>query len=271
MRLVWKALADDSRRQILDLLRDGPMTTGALAEHFAWDRSRYGVMKHLKVLESAELVTTQKRGRERWNYLNALPLRRIYERWLGPYQEFWSTNLLRLKDFAETRQHKIETADNRQSREKNMEFNAFDIQQEFTLKASKDAVWNALTKNMSQWWAYRVGEQGSVIHFDPKLGGKFEERWGDGEGVTWGEVVEIRFGNKLRLKGSCGMTGAGVGDWCYEIEGKGDTTLLRLSHHGYGYRDPETGNNYTGGWQGLLDGHLRAWLESGTVCEAMYK
>jgi DNA-binding transcriptional ArsR family regulator len=96
---VWKALADPTRRRVLDLLKEGPRTTGDLCEQF--DMSRFGVMKHLGILEAAELVTVRRKGRERWNYLNAVPIRRIYERWVSQYAEFWSASLISLKDTVE--------------------------------------------------------------------------------------------------------------------------------------------------------------------------
>jgi DNA-binding transcriptional ArsR family regulator len=72
---VFKALADWRRRKILDLLKTGPRTTGELCEHFA-ELDRCTVMQHLGVLEAAELVIVQRRGRQRWNYLNPIPLKK---------------------------------------------------------------------------------------------------------------------------------------------------------------------------------------------------
>lgn len=83
---VFKALAAPTRRQILDILRDHPATTGDLCARFA-TLDRCTVMQHLKVLEEADLVIVQRKGRERWNYLNALPIKRIHDRWIGPYAE----------------------------------------------------------------------------------------------------------------------------------------------------------------------------------------
>ncbi|HUV32775.1 MAG TPA: metalloregulator ArsR/SmtB family transcription factor [Devosiaceae bacterium] len=81
---VFKAMADHRRRAMLDMLRDNPMTTGALAARFpAIDRCT--VMQHLGVLEKAGLVIVKRRGRERWNYLNALPIKHIHDRWIGEY------------------------------------------------------------------------------------------------------------------------------------------------------------------------------------------
>ncbi|MEM9556111.1 MAG: metalloregulator ArsR/SmtB family transcription factor [Acidobacteriota bacterium] len=92
---VWKALADPSRRHMLDLLRRRPHTTGELAEAFEF--SRYAVMKHLKVLHEAGLILYERRGRERINRLNPLPIRRIYRRWIRPFEELASDRLLRLE------------------------------------------------------------------------------------------------------------------------------------------------------------------------------
>ena len=81
---VFKALAASTRRKILDALRDHPQTTGELCGRFP-ARDRCTVMQHLKVLEEAGLVIVQRRGRERWNHLNPLPIKQLYDRWIGPY------------------------------------------------------------------------------------------------------------------------------------------------------------------------------------------
>ena len=94
--LVFKALAAPTRRDILDALKDQPQTTGALCERFpALDRCT--VMQHLKVLEAADLVIAQRRGRERWNHLNPLPIKDIYDRWIGQHAARAVNMLDRLK------------------------------------------------------------------------------------------------------------------------------------------------------------------------------
>ena len=99
---VWKALSEPTRREILDLLRDGARTTGSIAEEFR-DVTRFAVMKHLAKLEEAGLVVVEARGRERWHYLNAVPLQRIVERWVRPYAAEQASRLLNLKRHAEHR------------------------------------------------------------------------------------------------------------------------------------------------------------------------
>ena len=81
---IFKALAAPTRRAILDELKNHPQTTGALCEKFA-SLDRCTVMQHLKVLEAADLVIARREGRERWNHLNALPIKRIHDRWIGAY------------------------------------------------------------------------------------------------------------------------------------------------------------------------------------------
>jgi len=98
---VWKALSDPTRRTILDVLRDRPRTTTEIVGRFS-QLSRFGVMKHLEVLRQAQLVSTRESGRQRVNSLNVVPIRQIYERWVGPFQELWSGELLGIKDMAET-------------------------------------------------------------------------------------------------------------------------------------------------------------------------
>jgi DNA-binding transcriptional ArsR family regulator len=97
---IWKALADDTRRSILDMLRTGPRTTTEIVERFP-DLSRFAVMKHLDVLRQAALVLTREEGRRRINSLNAVPIRMIYERWVSHFESLWAGTLLRIKESAE--------------------------------------------------------------------------------------------------------------------------------------------------------------------------
>ena len=96
MDLVFKALADRTRRGLLDALfaEDGQTLT-ALVERVPM--TRFGVMKHLKVLEEAGLVTSRKRGREKVHFLNPVPIRLIHDRWVSKYAEPWTAALSELK------------------------------------------------------------------------------------------------------------------------------------------------------------------------------
>lgn len=93
---IFKALGSSVRRQILDDLRDQPLTTGTLVAHFP-ELDRCTVMQHLNVLEEADLVIAVRRGRERWNHLNPLPIHDIHERWIGPHAAQATARMAKLK------------------------------------------------------------------------------------------------------------------------------------------------------------------------------
>jgi DNA-binding transcriptional ArsR family regulator len=98
--LVFKALADPTRRHLLDRLfqRDGRTLTELESE---LEMTRFGVMKHLRVLEDARLVVTRRRGREKHHFLNAVPIRLIHDRWIDKYTEPRVSALAELKSTLE--------------------------------------------------------------------------------------------------------------------------------------------------------------------------
>ena len=89
---VWKALADPTRRAILELLRNGTRTTTDIV-HACPHLSRFAVMKHLDVLRNTELIQTRKSRRERMHSLNVGPIRQVYQSWLQPFMSFDQANL----------------------------------------------------------------------------------------------------------------------------------------------------------------------------------
>jgi len=94
--LVFKALAHEKRRKILDYLRNHPRTTGQVCRHVK-ELDRCTVMLHLDVLEKADLIIVQRKGRERWNYINVFPIKAIYDRWISRYASHSIELLARLK------------------------------------------------------------------------------------------------------------------------------------------------------------------------------
>ncbi|MCB1517637.1 MAG: helix-turn-helix transcriptional regulator [Hyphomicrobiaceae bacterium] len=94
--LVFKALANRTRRQILDQLRNAPQTTGTLCDMLP-ELDRCTIMQHLRVLEEAGLIVVERRGRERWNHLDALPIHGLHERWIGPFAAYAVNMLASLK------------------------------------------------------------------------------------------------------------------------------------------------------------------------------
>ncbi|MFD1953153.1 metalloregulator ArsR/SmtB family transcription factor [Paenibacillus thailandensis] len=135
---VFKALADPSRRKLLDLLyaSDG-RTLSELCVPL--DMSRFGVMKHLNILEEAGLITTRKVGREKLHYLNAVPIRQIYERWVSKYAEPWAAGLTSL-------QTELEGETNMDNKPRNVN--------RIAIKAKPEQIWQALTDpaKTSKFW-----------------------------------------------------------------------------------------------------------------------
>ncbi len=102
MDAVFQALAHESRRRMLDIVKEEPgIGVGALAGEF--DVSRIAVMKHLAVLEDANLIISQKDGRTRKLYFNAAPIQMIHDRWTTEYSAYWAGQMTRLKYLAEAR------------------------------------------------------------------------------------------------------------------------------------------------------------------------
>jgi len=109
---VFKALADPTRRALLDAMRDGPRTTGELCASHP-EMSRFGVMAHLRVLEEAGLVLVERDGRTRWNHLNPVPFREVVTRWVRPIAEAPADELIRLRAVAEQRVRTHDVRDRR--------------------------------------------------------------------------------------------------------------------------------------------------------------
>jgi len=272
---VWKALSDPSRRRILDLLRLRPRTTGELAGRFR--TTRFAVMKHLGVLERARLVTIRRRGRERWNHLNAVPLQQIYERWISPYEAEWAASLLRLKRSAETTPRFTQGEDVMSTAAKKVAsiqpsaapaLNAIHIEQEVRIEAPPSRVFEALTQDVAAWWGapYLINQNATDIVLEPRVGGRMYEVWGqnkdkskaEDEGALWAVVTAIERNKRLTLSGHMGMSGAVSGFIAYALEPAGKSaTTLKLTHRAIGEVSEETRQNYSGGWSDLLATRLK--------------
>lgn len=101
MDAIFQALANRHRRKILDLVKNMPgSSVNDVAKYF--DMSRIAVMKHLRVLEDAELIVSRKEGRTRELYFNSVPIQLIYDRWTTEYSAFWASQVTDLKFLAES-------------------------------------------------------------------------------------------------------------------------------------------------------------------------
>jgi DNA-binding transcriptional ArsR family regulator len=261
--LIWKALAAPIRRQILDLLRERPYTTGELAQVF--DVSRFAVMKHLTALEESGLLTVRKQGRERWNTLNPVPLQLIYERWMRPYEAKWSQSLLQLKSLVEGTdfigENKVQKRLG-ESASQNL-FNMISIQLEFTLMCSRPHVFDALTHNLTAWWGHPyVHQDATDIIIEPYVGGRLYEVWGRSDrGSLWATVSVIRQDQELCLVGPIGLPEPSHSVIKINLKSQEDDTLLLFSLEAFGKIDPQIQKAYEASWTDLLDVRLRAFVE----------
>lgn len=255
---IFKALAHPMRIQILDLIKDHPMSTGELSEQF--QVTRFAVMKHIDVLEETGLLIPRKVGRSRLNYLNAVPLQQLYQRWVNSYASQASTSLINLKEMLE----EDERSKAMTEKEQKLEMTSFQIEQEISIGAPRERVYDALTQRIGDWWAYRLGEdKNSPLLLEPKIGGAFYEDFGNGQGALWGTVTYLKKPEEIRLQGLLGMHGAVNSSYKYVLEDKGFSTMLKLSHHAVGLIEPGWEEGHRKGWGELLGVFLKEFVETG--------
>ncbi len=251
---VWKALADPTRRALLDALRDGPRTTGALAECFP-EMTRFGVMKHLSVLQAAGLITTERKGRERWNHLNAVPLKRMYERWVSRYEDRLAGSLLRLKHTAEMESRMGVKYMDRPVRTAHVVCTV-------SIDAPREVVWRAWFDRTADWFYEKEpGQHDGASHCEEKMGGKFYMDVPGGGFNVLGEVTMIKPGSKIRLRGDCTIPDAFVANMTIAFEDADHGTRVTVDHRMSGDFADDLPAGFDEGWMDGLT-KLKALVES---------
>lgn len=249
---VFRALADPTRRRLLDELRRGPRTTGDLVTAHP-EMTRFGVMAHLDVLEEAGLLVVSRRGRHRINHLNPVPIAQIYRRWMHPYAETTANELLNLKHSVERRS----TVDDNNVRTPI----AVEIEAQITIEAGVDAVWSALTDRIGEWWDHCFTDKPYAVVLEPVIGGRFYEQFDEtGAGALYATVTYVEPKRVLRTSGSMGMPGARQYVKTYRLEPAGDRTIVRTNASAMGDIDDEMLAGYRDGGQSLLES-LKRYVE----------
>ncbi len=236
---VFKALADPTRRALLDELRerDG-QSLSALERRLPM--TRFGVMKHLKVLEEAGLVVTRRRGREKLHFLNPVPIRLVHDRWVSKYAEPWAAGLTGLK---------------RRLEEATME-KVFEIY----IKTSPERLWQAITDGeMRRTYNFGVG-----VESDWTAGSRYEGVHPAVPGALLeGENLEVdpprRLVQSFHALWSDDVRAEGTSRVTYEIEPVGDSCRLVVTHDELAEGANE---ELFGGWPMILSG-LKTLLETG--------
>ena len=237
---MFRALADPTRRGLLDeLFREDGQSLSALEARFAM--SRFGVMKHLKVLEDAGLVVTRRRGREKFHHLNPVPIRLVHDRWVSKYAEPWVAGLSDLKTRLERTMEKV-----------------FEIY----IRTTPEQLWEAITDPEIRA-KYNFG---AGVTSDWTPGARLVMGAPNAEGLLGeGEVLEVDrprrlvhtmvalWGDDVKEEGASRVT--------WEIEPVGDSCHLRVVHDEL--REGANDQLY-GGWPMILSG-LKTWLETGQL------
>jgi DNA-binding transcriptional ArsR family regulator len=250
---VFRALADPTRRRLLDELRRGPRTTGELVAAHP-EMTRFGVMAHLDVLEQAGLVIVTRQGRHRTNHLNPVPIAEIYRRWMHPYAEAPAHELLALK-------HSIEQKKRRSTVDDIRTPIAAEIEAEVTISAGVEEVWTALTDDIGRWWSHSFKDEPYAIVLEPFIGGRFYEQFDEsGAGALYATVTYVEPYRVLRTSGSMGMPGARQYVKTYRLEPAGDATVVRTTASALGDIGPELLTGYRDGGQALLEA-LKTYVE----------
>ena len=247
--MIWKALSDPTRRSILDSLKTTPLTTGQISDSFK-NLSRYAVMKHLGILEKANLITVKRDGKFRWNYLNTMPIQQTYEQWVS--------NLLQLKHLAE------QTSETMGESSKTITTTTVFI--ELTINATKSRVWQALTAETGQWWKkdFYTNPKTREFVLESRLGGLMYEDAGEEEGLVWASVIGIDSPNSLQLKGQLSPKygGPAISFMKIQLEDAEDATILKMSDTIFGSISDNLQQNLKEGWQAIFEEGLKPYAEA---------
>jgi len=248
MDAVFRALADPTRRSLLDDLfaKDG-QTLSALERRLPM--TRFGVMKHLRVLEEAGLVVARRRGREKLHFLNPVPIRLVHDRWVSKYAEPWAATLSGLKSQLEDR---------------TMEHTTMEKVFEIYIKTTPERLWEAIT-NPEMRAKYTFGV---VVESEWKPGSTYQGRAGSATvspatPILQGENLEVdpprRLVQSFNALWSDDVKSEGTSRVTWEIEPIEDSCRLTVTHDRL--REGANSELY-GGWPMILSG-LKTLLETG--------
>jgi DNA-binding transcriptional ArsR family regulator/uncharacterized protein YndB with AHSA1/START domain len=257
---IFRALADPTRRSLLDALfeLDG-QTLGQLEQRLPM--TRFGVMKHLKVLEEAGLVTTKRRGREKLHFLNPVPIRLVHDRWVSKYAEPWAATLSGLKQRIEEEVDMDTQSEVAQSSGKRpWTASPTDKVFEIYIKTTPERLWDAITDDESRRkYSFGVG-----VRSDWTPGSRIETfHPAAGVAIGEGEILEVdpplRLVHSFRAVWSDEVKREGTSRVTWEIEPVGDSCRLTITHD---HLRENANSELYGGWPMIISG-LKTLLETG--------
>jgi len=259
MDRVFKALADPTRRELLDgLFEQGGQTLSALESRLPM--TRFGVMKHLRVLEDAGLVTTKRRGREKLHFLNPVPIRLVHDRWVSKYAEPWAATLSGLKTYLEGEMETVKTVSWADGTAPVADGTAvFEV----FIRTTPERLWEAIT-DPAQRRKYSFGVE---VRSDWTPGSEYTAAVPGVVDIAAGRNIEVDpprllvqtydalWSDEVRAQGTTRVT--------WEIEPVGTSCRLTVTHDGL----PANANaQLYGGWPMILSG-LKTLLETGELLD----
>lgn len=250
---VFKSLADPHRRLLLDALQARNGQTLLELQGYL-PMTRFGVMKHLKVLEEAGLVSSRKVGREKFHYLNTVPIQRVYDRWVSKFSKSWARSLTGLKYTLEEETMLAETAETAVQAPTQV-FQVY-------IRTTPERLWQALTDGeMTRQYYF-----GSRVESDWRAGSPYSYNGDDGNSMVGGDVLESDPPRKLVTSFRPTWNPDSANDppskVTYEIEPTGDVCKLTLIHEDLGAESDIT-RGFFMGWSMILS-NLKTLLETGT-------
>ena len=239
MDQVFKALADPTRRKLLDeLFKADGQTLSALEKRLPM--TRFGVMKHLKLLQKAGLIATRRQGREKLHFLNAVPIRLIHDRWVNKFTLPWVAALSNLKHDLEDRQMK----------------KVYEIY----IKTTPARLWKAITDTEMR----RKYNFGAVVTSDWTPSSRYQGM-GGATPIFEGENLEVdpprRLVQSFRALWGEDVKSEGTSRVTWEIEAVGDSCLLKVTHD---QLREDANTQLYGGWPMVLSG-IKTLLETGEM------
>ena len=256
MDVVFKALADSTRRSLLDeLFKADGQTLGALEQRLPM--TRFGVMKHLKLLEEAGLVTTRRRGREKLHFLNPVPIRLVHDRWVSKYAEPWAAALSGLKTTIEEEAKMSVQNSGKRPWTASPEEKVFEVY----IRTTPERLWEAIT-DPEMRGKYNFGAQ-VASDWTPGSGYRLSHpRGGD---IAMGENLEVdpplRLVQSFTALWSEDVRSEGASRVTWEIEPVGDSCRLTVTHD---HLREDAQSELYGGWPMILSG-LKTLLETGEL------
>jgi uncharacterized protein YndB with AHSA1/START domain len=247
MEKIFKALGEKGRRQILDLVKENPgININELTNYFEF--SRFAVMKHIKILENADLIVSKKSGKEKLLYINAMPIQYIYDRWISKFSREWTSSLAELKYSLEEEGKKMED----------------ELKHIFVtyIKTTKEQLWNALTNGeITKKYYYNT-----ELKSDLKVGSDIQyirkDEKGNDIASVKGKIVEVVPMKKLVHTFEF-QNDDKPSKTTFEIEDAEGSVKLTVTHDGFEEKT-ETYNMVVEGWPLILSG-LKTYLETGNT------